>query len=60
LLSYKKYRGRYVNNPISQLLFLPTTEERKMMIDENQQWKLEYLTQEELDLLDTIKTRRCW
>jgi hypothetical protein len=33
-------------------------EERTMMIDEDQQWKLEYLTQEELDLLDTIKTRR--
>lgn len=29
-----------------------------MIIDENQQWKLEYLTQEELDLLDTIKTHR--
>jgi hypothetical protein len=34
-------------------------EVRKMMIDENQQWKLGYLTQEELDLLDMIKTRRC-
>jgi hypothetical protein len=33
-------------------------EERKMMVNEDQQWKLEYLTQEELDLLDTIKTRR--
>ena len=26
-----------------------------MMMDEDQQWKLEYLTQEELDLLSTIK-----
>jgi len=33
-------------------------EERNMMMDENQQWKLGYLTQEELDLLDLIKTRR--
>jgi hypothetical protein len=31
---------------------------KEMIIDEDQQWKLEYLTQEELDLLDTIKTRR--
>ena len=37
--------------------FCLTMEERPMMIDEDQQWKLEYLTQEELDLLDTIKTR---
>jgi hypothetical protein len=29
-----------------------------MMIDEDQQWKLEYLTPEELELLGTIKTRR--
>jgi hypothetical protein len=29
-----------------------------MMMDENQQWKLGYLTQEELDLLDLIKTHR--
>jgi len=29
-----------------------------MMSDEDQQWKLEYLTQEELDLLNTIKTHR--
>jgi hypothetical protein len=33
-------------------------EERKMMSDETQQWKLGYLTQEELDLLDMIKTGR--
>jgi len=40
----------------SLLAFLPTMEKRKMIINEDQQWKLEYLTQEELDLLDTIKT----
>jgi hypothetical protein len=50
--------GGHASNPISPLASLPTMEERKMMIDEDQQWKLEYLTQEELDLLDTIKTHR--
>ena len=48
----------YQQSYLSLLVFLLTMEERKMMIDENQQWKLEYLTQEELDLLDMIKTRR--
>jgi len=52
-----KYGG-HARKPISPLASLPTMEGRKMMIDEDQQWKLEYLTQEELDLLDTIKTRR--
>ena len=52
-------KKNYVSNPFSlSLAFLPTMEERKMMNDEDQQWKLEYLTQEELELLDTIKTRR--
>jgi hypothetical protein len=50
--------GGHASNPISLLAFLPVMEERTMMIDEDQQWKLEYLTREELDLLDTIKTRR--
>ena len=31
-----------------------------MMIDEEQQSKLEYFTQEELDLLDSLRTHRCW
>jgi hypothetical protein len=57
-MRYKKYWGSIsAILSLSLLVFVLIIEKRNMIIDENQQWKLGYLTQEELDLLAMIKTR---
>jgi len=58
-MRYKRYWGSIpAILSLFLLIFLGIMEERNMMMNENQHWKLGYLTQEELDLLDLIKTHR--